>query len=91
MYKRQILVTTKSAKSEKISVAVNAYYSTRKITRLPEPVSYTHLVPEEENEIKLLPWWKSVLYIIGGLAALIYGGQLFVNGATGIARNLRCV
>ena len=47
-----------------------------------------HPVPEEENEIKLLPWWKSVLYIIGGLAALIYGGQLFVNGATGIARNL---
>ena len=41
-----------------------------------------HPVPEEENEIKLLPWWKSVLYIIGGLAALIYGGQLFVNGAT---------
>ena len=40
-----------------------------------------HPVPEEENEIKLLPWWKSVLYIIGGLAALIYGGQLFVNGA----------
>ena len=47
-----------------------------------------HPVPEEEKEIKLLPWWKSVLYIIGGLAALIYGGQLFVNGATGIARNL---
>ena len=47
-----------------------------------------HPVPEEENGIKLLPWWKSVLYIIGGLAALIYGGQLFVNGATGITRNL---
>lgn len=44
--------------------------------------------PAEEDEIKLLPWWKSTLYIIGGLAALIYGGQLFVNGATGIARNL---
>ncbi|WP_303012397.1 calcium/sodium antiporter [uncultured Bacteroides sp.] len=42
----------------------------------------------EETEIKLLPWWKSILYIIGGLAALIYGGQLFVNGATGIARSL---
>lgn len=42
----------------------------------------------EEDEIKLLPWWKSTLYILGGLAALIYGGQLFVNGATGIARNL---
>ena len=44
--------------------------------------------PAEEDEIKLLPWWKSILYILGGLAALIYGGQLFVNGATGIARNL---
>ncbi len=44
--------------------------------------------PTEEDEIKLLPWWKSSLYILGGLAALIYGGQLFVNGATGIARNL---
>lgn len=42
----------------------------------------------EEEEIKELPWWKSILYILGGLAALIYGGQLFVDGATGIARNL---
>ena len=45
-----------------------------------------HTAPEEE--IKLLSWWKSILYIIGGLAALIYGGQLFVNGATGIARSM---
>lgn len=42
----------------------------------------------EEEEIKLLPWWKSSIYIIGGLAALIFGGQIFVNGATGIARNM---
>lgn len=41
-----------------------------------------------EEEIKLLPWWKSVIFIFGGLAALVYGGQLFVNGATGIARSL---
>ncbi|MEY8686087.1 calcium/sodium antiporter [Bacteroides sp. AN502(2024)] len=47
-----------------------------------------HPVIEEETEIKSLPWWKSILYIIGGLAALIYGGQMFVDGATGIARNL---
>lgn len=43
---------------------------------------------EETEEIKSLSWWKSVLYIIGGLAALIYGGELFVNGATGIARSM---
>lgn len=49
-----------------------------------------HIEPPtiEETEIKSLPWWKSILYIIGGLAALIYGGHLFVDGATGIARNL---
>ncbi len=47
-----------------------------------------HPVIEEETEIKSLPWWQSILYIIGGLAALIYGGQLFVDGATGITRNL---
>ncbi|WP_369011572.1 calcium/sodium antiporter [Bacteroides thetaiotaomicron] len=52
----------------------------------PEPAGHEHTVPEEE--IKLLSWWKSILYIIGGLAALIYGGQLFVNGATGIARSM---
>ena len=52
----------------------------------PEPAGHEHAAPEEE--IKLLSWWKSILYIIGGLAALIYGGQLFVNGATGIARSM---
>lgn len=52
-----------------------------KSSAAPEPAA-----PEEE--IKLLSWWKSILYIIGGLAALIYGGQLFVNGATGIARSM---
>lgn len=31
---------------------------------------------------------KSVLFIIGGLAGLIFGGQLFVDGASGIARSL---
>ncbi len=41
-----------------------------------------------EGEIKLLPVWKSVLFIIIGLLALIGGGQLFVNGATAVARSL---
>ena len=42
----------------------------------------------EEQKIKELPGWKSTLYIIGGLAGLIFGGQLFVDGASGIARSL---
>ena len=35
-----------------------------------------------------MPIWKSSLFIIGGLAGLIYGGQFFVDGASGIARSL---
>lgn len=32
--------------------------------------------------------WKSVLFILGGLAGLIFGGQWFVEGASNIARHL---
>src|SRR5574344_98655 len=45
--------------------------------------------PEEnEGDVKILSWWKSITFIILGLAALIIGGQVFVNGAIGIARGL---
>ena len=40
------------------------------------------------DTFKELPAWKSALYIIGGLAGLIFGGQFFVDGACGIARSL---
>lgn len=40
---------------------------------------------QEEDEIRLLPAWKSALYILGGLAGLIIGGNFFVDGASGIA------
>lgn len=43
---------------------------------------------EDEGEIREFPFWKSVLFILLGLGALIGGGQLFVNGASGIARSL---
>ena len=37
---------------------------------------------EEETKIKLMPVWKSGVFIAGGLAGLIYGGQFFVDGAS---------
>lgn len=43
---------------------------------------------EGETPIKEMPIWKSGLFIVGGLVGLIYGGQFFVNGASGIARGL---
>lgn len=33
-----------------------------------------------------LSMWRSILFIIGGLAALVFGGDLFVDGASEIAR-----
>ena len=42
----------------------------------------------EGEKIKEMSIGKSALYILGGLAGLIYGGQLFVDGASGIASSL---
>lgn len=43
---------------------------------------------EEEDAIKSMPIWKSVLFILGGLAGLMYGGRFFVDGSSQIARTL---
>ena len=43
---------------------------------------------EKQVEIKSLSIWRCLLYIVGGLAALIFGGKLFVNGSSDIARSL---
>ena len=42
----------------------------------------------DTEEIKPMPMWKAALWILGGLAGLIFGGQYFVDGASGIARSL---
>lgn len=43
---------------------------------------------DEEQKVMELPMWKSILFIAGGLAGLIFGGQWFVDGASGVARTL---
>lgn len=42
----------------------------------------------DDGKVKELPTWKSVLFIAGGLAGLIIGGEWFVDGASGIAADL---
>ena len=37
-------------------------------------------------EIKSMPMWKSVCWIVLGLAGLIFGGDIFVDGASGLAK-----
>lgn len=43
---------------------------------------------EGEVKTKELPMWKSILFIFLGLTGLIFGGDLFVDGASGVARSL---
>lgn len=40
----------------------------------------------EEEDLKVLSMPKSIIFIIGGMIAIIIGGQLVVNSATDIAR-----
>lgn len=40
---------------------------------------------EKEEKITQYSWWLSTLYVIAGLAILIVGGRILVNGAVGIA------
>ena len=40
---------------------------------------------DEPSEAKPMAIWKAVIYVIVGLAALIWGGDRFVEGASGIA------
>ena len=53
-------------------------------------VRYTFSITNDSSEEagEHLPVWKVVLFIVTGLAALIFGGNLFVDGATELARVL---
>lgn len=56
-------------------------------------LSYTFAIardgtPGEEMTIKQMPVWKAAVFIIAGLAGLVYGGDIFVSGASDIARHL---
>ncbi|MDE6023714.1 MAG: calcium/sodium antiporter, partial [Muribaculaceae bacterium] len=42
----------------------------------------------EAGKKKKMPVWKSVLLVVAGLAGLVYGGDRFVAGASGVAMSL---
>lgn len=53
-----------------------------------ENVNTEEKIKLEQAAGKLMPVWKTTIWILGGLAALIYGGDRFVAGASGIASGL---
>ena len=55
-------------------------------------VRYTFSITNEggdDEPVEALSMWKVVLFIATGLATLIFGGNLFVDGATEIARAMK--
>ena len=43
---------------------------------------------EEDSSIKIFPMWLAIVMVVGGLGALVFGGRLFVDSATGIAKSM---
>lgn len=41
---------------------------------------------DEDSDIKIFPMWLAAVMILGGLAGLVFGGRLFVDSATEIAK-----
>lgn len=41
---------------------------------------------DEDSDIKIFPMWLAAVMIIGGLTGLVFGGRLFVDSATEIAK-----
>ncbi len=45
-------------------------------------------IEQEDDDGELMPLWKALIFIVGGVAAIILGGNLVVNGASTIAEKL---
>ena len=42
---------------------------------------------DESGKVVIIPMWKSTLFIVLGLLGLVFGGKIFVNEASAIARS----
>lgn len=64
-----------------VLLAIFAWYLWTSLRSKQEPNSES----EEVSEIKQFPYWKSGIFIVGGLAGLVFGGNMFVNAASDLA------
>ncbi|MEG2614562.1 MAG: calcium/sodium antiporter [Alistipes sp.] len=66
-----------------IAIYIGVMWYTIRTSPRPSQQSPDH-VSTEKNPA----WWLSVVMILGGLGALVAGGELFLRGATQVARDL---
>lgn len=55
---------------------------------LTQALNKAKVESDESEEIKSMPLWRALVYLFGGLGVLVWGGEWFVDGATGLARML---
>lgn len=63
--------------------ALFMWYTFAQARKAPEPERAE--AEEAGASVSVMPWWKSIVFVLGGLAALVWGGDKFVDGASGIA------
>lgn len=62
-------------------------YTISSAKKAPDTID-TSDVKQGDTDQKEISLWKSLLFLTGGLAALICGGEWFVDGASGLAHEL---
>lgn len=60
----------------------------RSALRFRKEQALTGDTPDEGEGLKVFPWWKSILFTVGGALLIVLGGNLSVEGATDIAHQL---
>lgn len=67
------------------------YYTVRETQRFRKTEKFQEISVKsgvDEHEIVFMPLWKSILFIVIGLVALVFGGRLFVSSSSAIATAL---
>lgn len=54
----------------------------------PQPADAAPLNQPTESGKPEMPVWRSIVYVVGGLGALVWGGDKFVDGASAVASAL---
>jgi cation:H+ antiporter len=64
------------------------FYDAKKVRKSAAEMEYEDEIDEATEDTEDIPLWKGILFVVGGAAAVKYGGDLTVDGAVSIATML---
>lgn len=73
-----------------VLLAISAFYMYWQISAAlkSRKLDLKNGIVEEEDDVKILPWWKSAIFIVIGIVLIIFGGNFVVDGASYVAARL---